>query len=106
MPQAAAVAEIVHQIPLVPHCAAAQAASGIREAVSAVDVNIGGNVYPAPPIAASSTISHAMTRLDSAAMRRYRAPSAITAGSLVKMLASSGAAKRDATPRMIPGMLA
>src|SRR5688500_20321101 len=51
MPRAAAVAEIVHQIPVVPHCAAAHAASGMREAANAVDVGIGGKGQPAPPLA-------------------------------------------------------
>jgi hypothetical protein len=97
---------MVHQIPVVPHCAAAHAASGIREAVSAVEVSIGGSVYPAPPIAASRTISQAITRLESAAIRRYRAPSAITAGSVVNRPASSVDAKSEPTPRTTPGILA
>ena len=85
-----AVSEITHQRPVVPHRAAAHAASGIRLAVIAVDVSIGARVCPAPPSAASSTISAQIPSCDTAAMRRYLAPSAITAGSWLK-IAEKGA---------------
>src|SRR5688500_7506116 len=59
MPRAAAVAEIVHQIPEVPHCAAAHAASGIREAVRADEVSIGGRVDPPTHLATPRAIVQA-----------------------------------------------
>ena len=56
-PRPIAVNEITPQIPALPQRFAAQPARGIRDAVSAVDVNIGGTVSPAPPSAPSKTIS-------------------------------------------------
>ena len=52
-----AVSEITHQMPVVPHTAAAHTASGTRASVIAVEVIIGGSVHPAPPSAPSSTVS-------------------------------------------------
>ena len=66
----------------------------MRDAVSAVDVSIGGIVSPAPPSAPSSTISEQTASCDIAAIRRYFADSAITAGSSVNSDANSRA-KRE-----------
>ena len=75
--------EMTHQMPALPHRFAAHAASGMRDAVSAVDASIGGTVSPAPPNAPSSTISEHTTSCEIAAMRKYETDSTITAGSLV-----------------------
>src|SRR5919202_4090685 len=82
-----AVSEITHQMPLLPHRAAAQAASGILATVIVLEVNIGGSVSPAPPSAPSSTISAQTKSCETAATRRKFAPSAITAASALKIAA-------------------
>jgi len=65
-----AVSEIVHQMPPLPHRAAASGTSGMRAAVNDDDATMGGNVYPAPPSAPSSTISAQMPSCEIAARRR------------------------------------
>src|SRR5687768_7602971 len=83
-PRAIAVIEMTHQIPALPHWDAAHAANGMREMVIVVEATIGATVCPAPPSAPSNTISAQIASCEMAAMRRYLAPSAITAGSFVK----------------------
>lgn len=65
-----AVSEMVHQIPALPHRAAANGTMGTRAAVNDDDAIIGGNVSPAPPSAPSSTISAQIPSCDSAAIRK------------------------------------
>ena len=69
-PSAAAVNASVHYKPVVPNCVAAHAPTGMRNAVIAVLPNIGGSVYPAPPIALSNTTSAPRNSCESAAIRR------------------------------------
>src|SRR6476619_6673311 len=71
IPRAAAVNEIVHQKTSTPHRSADHHASGMRSAVSAVDVSIGGTVCPAPPSAPSSTTSAQLASWEIDAIRKY-----------------------------------
>src|SRR5713101_1277163 len=80
-PRATAVSEIAHQIPASPKAADHQAARGMRRAESDELATIGQKVYPAPPSAPSRMISKVCPTWDRAMIRKYRLPSAITAGS-------------------------
>src|SRR5437667_318722 len=80
-PRATEVREIAHQIPASPNAADHQAARGTRRAESEELATIGQKVYPAPPSAPSRMISKVCPTWDRAMIRKYRLPSAITAGS-------------------------
>ena len=82
-PRATEVREIAHQIPASPNAADHQAARGTRRAESEELATIGQKVYPAPPSAPSRMISKVCPTWDRAMIRRYRLPSAMTAGSVV-----------------------
>src|SRR2546422_1816515 len=97
IPRATAVTQSASQIPTSPMALDHHAASGTRRRVSVVLAIWGHSVYPAPASAPSRMISNVWPICANAITRRYRLPSAITAGSGVNRATSVSGLVRKAT---------